>query len=474
VNGPATAVVLAAGAGRRFGGGKLAAGLEGRSILQHVLDALAAAGIDDPVVVVGADEPALDAVVDWRSARRIRNPDPGRGLSSSLRLGWTEAQGRVPRPAATLIVLGDQPRLDPAVIRTLLAQPMDQARPIVVARHADGARNPVRLEPEADALVAAATGDRGLGPLLDARPEVVRTVTVEGGNPDVDRRDDLVALLAEAWAARVRANAAQVEAIREVPDGPDFYAPVRRTFVADPARADDPVLENLRARARADETWLDIGAGAGRYALPLARCVRGVIAVDPSRGMLEALRDGMAAHEIRNVQVLEGAWPPDASLRAALGPFPVADVALIAHVSYDIEAIVPFVEAMESAARRECVAVLMERNPASAAGPFWPPVHGLERVPLPGLAEFTELLAARGANPTLTRLAAERRRWTDRDELVAFLRRQLWTAPGGAADDRLLAAVERLATTDADGELVVSGLPPLGIGIVAWRPAESR
>ncbi|HSO28300.1 MAG TPA: NTP transferase domain-containing protein [Candidatus Sulfomarinibacteraceae bacterium] len=474
MNGPATAIVLAAGAGRRFGGGKLAAGLQGRPILQHVLDALAAAGIDDPVVVVGEDEKALDAVMDWGAARRVRNPDPGRGLSSSLRLGWEAAQARTPGPYATLVVLGDQPRLDPVVVRALLAQPADPGRPVVVARHADGARNPVRLEPEAAALVAIAAGDRGLGPLLDARPELVRTVDVATGNPDVDERADLVALLAEAWAARVRANAAQVETIREVPDGHDFYAPVRRTFVADPARADDPVLEDLLARARADETWLDIGSGAGRYALPLARRVRRVIAVDPSPGMLEALRAGMAAHGIGNVQVHEGTWPPDASLRAALGTFPVADVAMIAHVSYDIEAIVPFVEAMESAARRECVAVLMERNPASAAGPFWPPVHGLERVPLPGLGEFTELLAARGVNPEVMRLATARRRWTDRDELVSFLRRQLWTAPGSAADERLMAAVDRLATTDDDGRLVVSGLPPVAIGIVAWKPAESR
>ena len=167
-----------------------------------------------------------------------------------------------------------------------------------MARHADGARNPVRLEPEADALVRAATGDRGLGPLLDARPELVRTMEVGGANPDVDRPADLVALLADAWARRVRDNAAQVERIRETPDGRDFYATVSRTFVADPARGDDPVLETLLAHARPGETWLDIGAGAGRYALPLARHVREVVAVDPSASMLEALRAGMAAHGI--------------------------------------------------------------------------------------------------------------------------------------------------------------------------------
>ena len=61
--------------------------------------------------------------------------------------------------------------------------------------------------------------------------------------------------------------------------------------------------------ARADDTWLDIGAGGGRYALPLARSVREVVAVDPSAAMLEVLRDGMREHGIANVRVVEGRWP---------------------------------------------------------------------------------------------------------------------------------------------------------------------
>ena len=54
------AVVLAAGAGSRFGGGKLLAPLEGRPILQHVLERLEGAGLDDVVVVVGDDADALE------------------------------------------------------------------------------------------------------------------------------------------------------------------------------------------------------------------------------------------------------------------------------------------------------------------------------------------------------------------------------------------------------------------------------
>lgn len=472
--GRVAAIVLAAGAGRRFGGGKLLARIDGRPILQHVLDALAEAGIVDPVVVVGRDAAAMDRVIDWREARRVSNPEPERGLASSLQLGWAVSMDVQPQPGLVLVVLADQPRLDPGVIRTLLAQPVDPARPVVVARHADGARNPVRLEPEAGVLVRIATGDRGLGPLLDARPELVRTVEVGGTNPDVDRPADLEVLLADAWGRRVRDNAAQVEQVRETPDGSDFYATVSRTFVADPAREDDPVLEALRAHLRPHETWLDIGAGAGRYALPIARHVRGVVAVDPSASMLEALRAGMTAHRIASIRTVEGRWPPDAALRTALGPDPVADVALIAHVGYDVESIVPFLGAMEAAARRLCIAVLMDQSPASVAAPFWPLVHGQTRVPLPALPQLVELLAARGSEPRVIHVTSERRRWSDRDELIAFLRRQLWTAPGSPADARLLASLNEMVAVDDDGTISIPAAPTLAIGIVNWATLAGR
>src|SRR6187549_1308279 len=246
----------------------------------------------------------------------------------------------------------------------------------------------------------------------------------DGQNPDVDTRDDLVRLLEVAWADRVRANNEQVDRFREVPDATDFYAPVTSLFHADPTRTDEPALASLLGLVRPGETWLDIGAGAGRYALPIALALSptggAVVAVDPSAGMLEGLRSIAAEYAIDNVSIVEGRWPavaPDAG---------AADVALIAHVSYDIAAIGPFVTAMEAAARRRCVAILMERQPSSIADVCWPPVWGEARVPLPALPEFVELLRARGREPSIERLEREPRRFASRDELEGFLRRQLW------------------------------------------------
>ena len=272
--------------------------------------------------------------------------------------------------------------------------------------------------------------------------------------------------LEAAWGERVRANRDQVDRVREVPDH-DFYAPVSSLFVADPRRTGEEALDALLALADPDEIWLDIGAGAGRYALPLALRVAEVIAVEPSASMRNALRTGKSEHGLDNIRLVGAAWP---DALAELGEPPVADVALVAHVGYDIESIGPFLDGMDRAASRLCVAMLTDQSPASVADPFWPIVHGMERVPLPALPELVELLRARGRTAEVVRVERAPRTFDSFDGLATFLRRQLWITEDGEKDQRFRAALADMARErDDDGWTLVA--PPVGsIGIVTWTP----
>jgi len=278
----------------------------------------------------------------------------------------------------------------------------------------------------------------------------------------------LVADLEAAWSERVRANRAQAERLREQTAG-DFYAPVSSLFVADPRRTDEPVLDVLQALARRDSTWLDIGAGAGRYALPLALRVKGVIAVEPSAGMRRALRSGIDEHGIENVRVVPGAWP---EMLGDLGPLPAADIAFIAHVGYDIEAIGPFLDAMEAAVGEGCVAVLTDRSPAAVADPFWPLVHGEDRVPLPALPDLLALLLARGRQTEVVRVDRQSRSFDSVDALTAFLRRQLFIAEGGEKDVHFRAILPDMIVR-RDGAWTLTEGPAGSVGIVTW-PVPQR
>ncbi|MBA4180539.1 MAG: hypothetical protein C0506_08125 [Anaerolinea sp.] len=272
-------------------------------------------------------------------------------------------------------------------------------------------------------------------------------------------RPDKAAALAE-WARRVRANRDQAERVREAPERPDFYAPVASSFKVDPRRTDEPALDLLLSLALPGDTWLDIGAGGGRYALPIALHTREVIALDPSDAMLQVLREGMAEFEVPNIRVVQSRWPPEAKLQA--------DVCLISHIGYDIEEIGPFLDAMEAAAGRLCVAVLLARAPAAVAEPFWPPVHGEPREPLPALPEFLALQLARGRLCEVRLSERAGGSYPSEEAALRFLRQQLFIEPGGEGESRLIKALAAVPR-GPDGELQVSA-GPTPLGVVSWSP----
>jgi len=266
---------------------------------------------------------------------------------------------------------------------------------------------------------------------------------------------------AEAWRVLVTAEKAQVEGLPNRPRPEDFYGPISESFRADPRRTGDPLLDRLRGLVRPDETWIDIGAGGGRYALPIALLAKRVYAVEPSPGMRDALAASVHEHGIENVEVFDERWPGGSSA-------PVADVSLLGHVGYDVADIGPFLDQMEAHTRRMCVAVLFDPSPLADFAPLWLPVHGEERVVLPGMRELTALLFARGSVPEISTIALPPRTFESREALLGSVRRPLWVLEGSPEDERLRAAVDEQAI-DVDGG---EGLrrQPRQLGIVTWAP----
>jgi molybdenum cofactor cytidylyltransferase len=186
------AVILAAGAASRFGGGKLGADLDGRPIVRHVLDAAGAARLA-PIVIVVPPGAALDGI-DLAPATPVMNPTPEDGLSGSVRLGLHALEAdAAATPEAALILPGDQPRVRPEVMLALIADAasVPDAGFVIPVYADDGAPNPVLACRRVWRLADELAGDHGFGPVLAAHPELVRRVAVPGSNPDVDTPADL-------------------------------------------------------------------------------------------------------------------------------------------------------------------------------------------------------------------------------------------------------------------------------------------
>lgn len=265
-----------------------------------------------------------------------------------------------------------------------------------------------------------------------------------------------------AWRNIVAAERREVEDLPRRPRPDDFYGPVAETFRADPNRTDDPVLLHLLTLTQPDDTWIDVGAGGGRYSLAIARRVRRLYAVEPSPGMREVLVSAAQQYGIDNVDTIDERWPCRSS------ETPKAGVAFISHVGYDIEDIGPFLDQMEGHATRMCVAVLFEHAPTGDFAGLWEAVHGGKRTVLPGMREFIALLFARGKSPELSFVPLPGRTFKDLDALHAAAGRAVWVQSDGEEDARLAEAIRSHAVPSGDGFLL--GAPERRVGIAVWRP----
>ena len=189
-------IVLAAGAARRMGRPKLLLPLDGRCVLQHVVDAAADSCLDALVVVLGAHAAAVRAALTLPADRAVRvtvNADYAQGQSTSLRAGLAALD---PRTEAAAILLGDQPGVDSAVIDAVaaafVAAGAVAARPVYETPAGERVPgHPVflhrRLWPALDAL----RGDAGARTVLAEHPEWVLEVPVAGAPPvDIDTPED--------------------------------------------------------------------------------------------------------------------------------------------------------------------------------------------------------------------------------------------------------------------------------------------
>jgi Uncharacterized MobA-related protein len=183
-------VLLAAGGARRFGSQKLIAPFRGVPLVRHAAVTLASA-TDQLIVVVGNGRERVRDALHGLSANFVENAAWADGLASSLRCGIAAV---APEVHAIIVALGDQPEIDPLVIRAVAARWRETRQPIVVTRYADAQGHPTLFARELFGEIMGLTGDRGARRVIDRVPERVGIVEVQGTMPkDIDTALELSA-----------------------------------------------------------------------------------------------------------------------------------------------------------------------------------------------------------------------------------------------------------------------------------------
>ena len=262
---------------------------------------------------------------------------------------------------------------------------------------------------------------------------------------------------AARWADQVRGRLGETAALRrEAGLDRDLWAPRRAQRYSKTvglATRGDPFLARLLAGSAT--RYLDVGAGTGRYAVPLARAGRRVIAVEPSGGM-RALLEG--AHP--RITVVPKIWPT---------PVPRVEIAFAAHVLYLVADVIPFLDAMSDAATRSCSVLLAAVHSDAVLDPLWRHFHGAPRATNPTFLDAVTLLSEQGCRPTVEVVPGTGGRgYRTVAEAVPDLREQL-ALPDDPASLRDLRKLLGGWLISRGGLLRPPGAP-LPVAIIRWNP----
>jgi hypothetical protein len=266
---------------------------------------------------------------------------------------------------------------------------------------------------------------------------------------------------AAAWRALVDAAADQFGRLAdEDSHGSEEFLAARLPSLRPGASASEE-LDYLRSLARPDDVWLELGAAAGRLAVPLAPSVGRFLAVDPSARMRAALQAAAAEAGVTSIEVRDGRWPEDADA------LPTADVALAANMFYAMEQPLPFVDAMERRARRLCVVTAADRPGRTPDADVWAEVMGEPLVVGPGASDLVVLMLATGRRVDVRTFPAPPPKALPPDDAVEQHRWRLGLRAASPRLARLREAVSR--RVDPDG-LVRLRSGRSYTAVVTWPP----
>jgi SAM-dependent methyltransferase len=272
------------------------------------------------------------------------------------------------------------------------------------------------------------------------------------------------------WRSMYDAERAQGEALTDpaFPRSADAWAGRAVRFAAATQRVPQPdgFMRRILPLLNPADTVIDVGAGTGRYVPILARTVANVVAIEPSAAMRRQLDELIAAEGLTNVEVRAGFWPLDEPI--------ASDVVLAAHVLYGVREIVPFLEALDRAARRLCVLGLGLRHPGAALAPFWEYVHGEARLPLPAALEALCCLHQMGLPATLELAPTDPSfRFATPEDALEEIRHRLRLTADLERDAHIRAAIAVFLQPTPNGQLAPVNQPQ-HTGVIHWPAAVAR
>jgi molybdenum cofactor cytidylyltransferase len=186
-----SAIVLAAGESKRMGQTKQLLDLEGKPILQWVLDNLCRSQVDEVILVLGHEADRILQTVDTHRVKVVINKNYREGMITSIEQGLMNLNDKV---EAFFIVLADQPGVSPEVFDRLITEfrRVIPQKNIVLPTFRGRRGNPALFSTKYRKEASRIKGDVGLRQILQEHPEDILAVEMDTDAilQDIDTPDD--------------------------------------------------------------------------------------------------------------------------------------------------------------------------------------------------------------------------------------------------------------------------------------------
>lgn len=184
------AIILAAGASTRMGTSKQMLEIQGENLLTRTIKTVAAAGIDDMAIVLGAREQTHRAVLGAYKADIVINTDWERGMGSSIKRGLKYLMASQADLDAAIIFVCDQPMLTSDIISEIVSAFLTTKKPIVASGYSDSAGVPALFARSLFTTLNDLPDDQGAKKIIKQHPADVVMVPFPGGEIDLDTIED--------------------------------------------------------------------------------------------------------------------------------------------------------------------------------------------------------------------------------------------------------------------------------------------
>lgn len=181
-----SAVILAAGSSRRFGGNKLLAEIRGKTVLQHVVDAARNSPVDSVILVISGE--TAGSFKDTNGISVVINNNPAAGLSYSVRLGIQEASKHAD---AALVMLGDMPNITSGIIEKFTELSRKNPESIISGMVRNEFMVPAVFPRSLFGEMKKLSGDFGARAIIQGFGNVVPVELKESDIIDIDVRSDV-------------------------------------------------------------------------------------------------------------------------------------------------------------------------------------------------------------------------------------------------------------------------------------------